>query len=90
MLKPISFMRCVAIIKPAAFRRLCVETSPDWGMAGYYAPAAFRRLCVETTLPKSSSTQTVPAAFRRLCVETMTFGAGRRVKSTSRLQAAVC
>ena len=34
--------------KPAAFRRLCVETIniPEEGKG--YDPAAFRRLCVET------------------------------------------
>ena len=37
--------------KPAAFRRLCVETMT--GRLGFHhkKPAAFRRLCVETTLP---------------------------------------
>ena len=33
---------------PAAFRRLCVETSGGGGSAGGGGPAAFRRLCVET------------------------------------------
>ena len=34
--------------KPAAFRRLCVETFPVWDTAEVVKPAAFRRLCVET------------------------------------------
>ena len=33
---------------PAAFRRLCVETSGGGGSSGGGGPAAFRRLCVET------------------------------------------
>ena len=56
---------------PAAFRRLCVETSVTEDVTqptGY--PAAFRRLCVETTLNIFEKMLTRPAAFRRLCVET--------------------
>ena len=34
---------------PAAFRRLCVETTYTAGMSGSGGPAAFRRLCVETS-----------------------------------------
>ena len=34
----------------AAFRRLCVETSPDMKMPPWLPPAAFRRLCVETIM----------------------------------------
>ena len=33
---------------PAAFRRLCVETSVMSPLCGVQDPAAFRRLCVET------------------------------------------
>ena len=56
--------------KPAAFRRLCVETTCDNQPAEDGAPAAFRRLCVETTAPAGSAGNPTPAAFRRLCVET--------------------
>ena len=35
---------------PAAFRRLCVETSDDLKKSVKDKPAAFRRLCVETRL----------------------------------------
>ena len=37
-----------SLIKPAAFRRLCVETAWEgcWHCSTH--PAAFRRLCVET------------------------------------------
>ena len=34
--------------KPAAFRRLCVETGGLCFISDYNHPAAFRRLCVET------------------------------------------
>ena len=43
--------RIVAVGKtadPAAFRRLCVETSIATRVHGITNPAAFRRLCVET------------------------------------------
>ena len=36
---------------PAAFRRLCVETSRKFTRNGGGTPAAFRRLCVETENP---------------------------------------
>ena len=35
---------------PAAFRRLCVETSRRRKQSDKDGPAAFRRLCVETRL----------------------------------------
>ena len=35
-------------MKPAAFRRLCVETGDNPEMLINILPAAFRRLCVET------------------------------------------
>ena len=38
----------IAMLGPAAFRRLCVETSDDFGRLKSNSPAAFRRLCVET------------------------------------------
>ena len=34
--------------RPAAFRRLCVETSMPSSAGELVKPAAFRRLCVET------------------------------------------
>ena len=55
---------------PAAFRRLCVETSDRFGRFGTVAPAAFRRLCVETKFNRDYIRVLDPAAFRRLCVET--------------------
>ena len=36
--------------KPAAFRRLCVETENRKAVFRRLDPAAFRRLCVETIL----------------------------------------
>ena len=57
--------------KPAAFRRLCVETYHHLYNAHHSHPAAFRRLCVETKSDwPSPSPEALPAAFRRLCVET--------------------
>ena len=38
------------ITRPAAFRRLCVETGNKKISMGDKDPAAFRRLCVETTI----------------------------------------
>ena len=65
---------------PAAFRRLCVETSVSGSVLGWRVPAAFRRLCVETGNKKiSMGDKDVPAAFRRLCVET-----GNCVSNTKR------
>ena len=60
------------IIRPAAFRRLCVETAGAGKISSSTLPAAFRRLCVETyTPPAPSEVKPLPAAFRRLCVETI-------------------
>ena len=57
--------------KPAAFRRLCVETaSPSRRQTKPLSPAAFRRLCVETAYNARRQDVGAPAAFRRLCVET--------------------
>ena len=45
-------VRCsvlAAKVLPAAFRRLCVETSDVHNVVNRSSPAAFRRLCVETT-----------------------------------------
>ena len=56
--------------RPAAFRRLCVETGREIDQLLKYDPAAFRRLCVETTIFRLDQVLFLPAAFRRLCVET--------------------
>ena len=55
---------------PAAFRRLCVETTDTLPSSTARRPAAFRRLCVETQNVWLKHKHSVPAAFRRLCVET--------------------
>ncbi len=61
------------IERPAAFRRLCVETVLTvWVQAAVLKPAAFRRLCVETVFQLRPQRHCLPAAFRRLCVETKT------------------
>ena len=56
--------------RPAAFGRLCVETSLKGAQALVDAPAAFGRLCVETAMMTKVSALICPAAFGRLCVET--------------------
>ena len=48
MLKLIGLGAIAALIGPAAFGRLCVETSQCLEIVGRVAPAAFGRLCVET------------------------------------------
>ena len=56
---------------PAAFGRLCVETSDIHPfIPPYLIPAAFGRLCVETFSRQQVKNRTDPAAFGRLCVET--------------------
>ena len=59
-----------AYMKPAAFRRLCVETLLKLSTVCVKEPAAFRRLCVETRRGGRLRWGWAPAAFRRLCVET--------------------
>ena len=56
---------------PAAFRRLCVETTSMARLWFFMVPAAFRRLCVETNSRLDIFGCLDPAAFRRLCVETV-------------------
>ena len=48
VLKPRYIIQNPIYRDPAAFRRLCVETSIDTGSLNGIEPAAFRRLCVET------------------------------------------
>ena len=59
------------MFKPAAFRRLCVETrNPAFVRLGYaYQPPSGG--CVLKLSPDIQSYKDIdPAAFRRLCVET--------------------
>ena len=67
--------------RPAAFGRLCVETSVVRELNQRKYPAAFGRLCVETTMKGFEKGAWLPAAFGRLCVETC---------SGIRLPAATC
>ena len=76
--------------KPAAFGRLCVETSKIRTMSGVIEPAAFGRLCVETNDIKPQAAFDDPAAFGRLCVETIFGIDGTSFLDASRLRAAVC
>ena len=55
---------------PAAFGRLCVETTKQLMLWLDRVPAAFGRLCVETTIQPLARRLKRPAAFGRLCVET--------------------
>ena len=56
---------------PAAFGRLCVETTGILATCRLgKAPAAFGRLCVETRSGFDRRLPAGPAAFGRLCVET--------------------
>ena len=48
VLKPLYQVAYLTGDQPAAFRRLCVETSIHRRQATRHRPAAFRRLCVET------------------------------------------
>ena len=58
-------------IHPAAFGRLCVETSYTFRAEEEILPAAFGRLCVETRAALMQGLHALPAAFGRLCVETL-------------------
>ena len=49
VLKPSYDLPAVYDGLPAAFRRLCVETTNPTNGGSSEAPAAFRRLCVETS-----------------------------------------
>ena len=75
---------------PAAFGRLCVETTMPNTLPLIVLPAAFGRLCVETVPLLSDQNKPTPAAFGRLCVETDACCYVERVRKTSRLRAAVC
>ena len=69
-MKPASTRRIAPPDRPAAFRRLCVETISYRIRIYHDSPAAFRRLCVETLCGGWVGFGSGPAAFRRLCVET--------------------
>ena len=60
----------VNTVGPAAFRRLCVETTQWLADGTGEKSAAFRRLCVETREWLEWERNDKAAAFRRLCVET--------------------
>ena len=77
-------------IWPAAFGRLCVETSYLALLRMEALPAAFGRLCVETRKAEQGVNASVPAAFGRLCVETKSVFDSFSGYMTSRLRAAVC
>ena len=70
MLKPYIIGVLFRLPLPAAFGRLCVETSQKFITRGLDVPAAFGRLCVETNRGGYITPSLSPAAFGRLCVET--------------------
>ena len=70
-MKPENTLMAELSWRPAAFRRLCVETRLNQEMFSDIIPAAFRRLCVETPRGRGWGKKHTPAAFRRLCVETL-------------------
>ena len=79
------------MVKPAAFRRLCVETFSPMSLAMVRIDQPPSGGCV--LKPKPSNRQQRgggPAAFRRLCVETLQSHQSRLNLFPSRLQAAVC
>ena len=90
MLKRLTICAMEITNKPAAFRRLCVETCFRSERVNKLVPAAFRRLCVETimftTLPKRSKTQPPSGG----CVLKLQHGKLHHNRLSSRLQAAVC
>ena len=71
VLKPLSDWSVALLSEPAAFGRLCVETSVIGRCFIRIEPAAFGRLCVETCTVSSAWILVLPAAFGRLCVETI-------------------
>ena len=70
MLKQLGIGLAVGGVAPAAFGRLCVETSIFFDGRFFFSPAAFGRLCVETDWLAVDFGGWRPAAFGRLCVET--------------------
>ena len=70
-MKPASETNISKCAVPAAFGRLCVETSDLRPNRSRMQPAAFGRLCVETHKATKPRMKSLPAAFGRLCVETL-------------------
>ena len=90
VLKPSHRLQHCNLYRPAAFGRLCVETSLCTMRPCRPMPAAFGRLCVETSNSGQGKGSDDPAAFGRLCVETGNGGGIKGADGTSRLRAAVC
>ena len=75
---------------PAAFRRLCVETSIPIRLAILAFPAAFRRLCVETNRKRQWKCTGWSQPPSGGCVLKLRLLQTGRTVVASRLQAAVC
>ena len=89
VLKLVCLKPVCCISKPAAFRRLCVETQIVGLSRPCHAPAAFRRLCVETGHISCQSLGRIQPPSGG-CVLKRKDEIRRFVFTTSRLQAAVC
>ena len=77
--------------KPAAFRRLCVETVPQKTKSAPPLTQPPSGGCVlKHEMVHLWQHEFGPAAFRRLCVETLVHMGLLLLSDSSRLQAAVC
>ena len=71
MLKPgFSVFLSLVIVAPAAFGRLCVETSFVFGLVKRMNQPPSGGCVLKLRRPRAAQTIYVPAAFGRLCVET--------------------
>ena len=90
VLKHVGFRRNSPMRNPAAFGRLCVETTQVVCLLTFKAPAAFGRLCVETAPPHISPPAVAqPPSGGCVLKPTMITGL-RACNGPSRLRAAVC
>ena len=64
VLKPPERLENSGGTRPAAFRRLCVETFAPPVVHSSFRPAAFRRLCVETMLAKRKDFKNRPSRLQ--------------------------
>ena len=75
---------------PAAFGRLCVETSPKTTRRTQYLQPPSGGCVLKQGTRLWEGSRKGPAAFGRLCVETKMGSAGVSAGLSSRLRAAVC
>ena len=77
-------------VTPAAFRRLCVETSRICLTVICQVQPPSGGCVLKRKGKRGGVAAEEPAAFRRLCVETTDKSKARTLTIASRLQAAVC